>query len=147
MFINGVFYEYNICPKTCLEVSKWQQLSIAKNVLAVENARMFALLKQSKLLKEKHRSVMTVLIAVNVLMCAQCKQLRCNKEEIMPGKDGTGPLGNGSNGGGGRGRRMRGNFDYDYCICPNCGEKIKHQPGMPCTLEKCPKCQTNMIRE
>lgn len=34
-----------------------------------------------------------------------------------------------------------------FCICPNCGEKIKHQAGVPCYTVKCPKCGTSMMRE
>ena len=34
-----------------------------------------------------------------------------------------------------------------YCICPNCGYKTKHQRGIPCSTIKCPKCNTNLIRE
>lgn len=67
----------------------------------------------------------------------------------MPGKDGTGPMGNGPIGGGGGGRRGQGNgFGAPaYCVCPQCGEKVPHQAGFPCTSVKCPKCQTLMIRE
>ncbi|AWW26203.1 hypothetical protein [Acetobacterium sp. KB-1] len=66
----------------------------------------------------------------------------------MPGKDGTGPIGDGSIGGGG-GRRGQGNsFGAPaYCICPQCGERVAHQAGLPCTSVKCPKCQALMIRE
>ncbi len=34
-----------------------------------------------------------------------------------------------------------------YCVCLKCGEKIPHQSGIPCREEKCPKCQTKMVRE
>lgn len=66
----------------------------------------------------------------------------------MPGKDGTGPIGNGPIGGGG-GRRGRGNGAGApaYCVCPKCGEKLPHQAGHPCTSVECPICQTLMIRE
>lgn len=33
------------------------------------------------------------------------------------------------------------------CICPKCGYKNLHKPGIPCREEKCPQCGTRMIRE
>lgn len=46
--------------------------------------------------------------------------------------------------------RMRGNDvgvgPGGYCECPECGKKIKHKPGIPCTEVKCPKCDISMIR-
>ena len=33
------------------------------------------------------------------------------------------------------------------CICPACGAKVTHQPGVPCTTLSCPKCGTRMVRE
>ncbi len=59
----------------------------------------------------------------------------------MPGGDGTGPQGQGS-GFGGNNPGPGGN-----CICPNCGERIPHQRGVPCNSVKCPKCGANMARE
>ena len=62
----------------------------------------------------------------------------------MPGKDGTGPAGAGA----GRGR-MGGPASagpVGYCICPKCGEKVKHTRAEPCASMKCPKCNTTMIR-
>jgi len=32
------------------------------------------------------------------------------------------------------------------CVCPNCGERVVHQRGVPCYTLKCPKCGTPMIR-
>jgi hypothetical protein len=34
-----------------------------------------------------------------------------------------------------------------YCVCPDCGYRIKHQRGMPCTSLKCPSCNTPLKRE
>jgi len=32
------------------------------------------------------------------------------------------------------------------CVCPQCGFKVEHKRGVPCTLRKCPQCGTFMIR-
>lgn len=58
----------------------------------------------------------------------------------MPGKDGTGPAA------GRQGRRGTGAGPSGYCICPKCGEKIIHTPGVSCVSLNCPKCNTPMIR-
>ena len=76
----------------------------------------------------------------------------------MPGGDGTGPFGQGPVGGGagrggrrgagGRGR-MGGNMAAGlggFCVCPQCGQSVPHQPAVPCTALKCPKCGANMVR-
>jgi cation diffusion facilitator family transporter len=34
-----------------------------------------------------------------------------------------------------------------YCVCPNCGHRIKHEIGIPCSSSKCPKCNANLTRE
>ena len=73
----------------------------------------------------------------------------------MPGRDGTGPLGQGSVGGGrvgmGKGGRglMGGNRvagSGGNCVCPKCGEMAPHQQGMPCSSVTCHKCGSNMVR-
>ena len=33
------------------------------------------------------------------------------------------------------------------CICPQCGTKVPHKRGAPCTSENCPKCGSVMTRE
>lgn len=75
----------------------------------------------------------------------------------MPGRDGTGPTGQGPGTGrgsvrfGGQGQgRMRGNQPGSgpagECICPACGATIPHQQGIPCNQQTCPKCGTCMTR-
>jgi predicted DNA-binding protein (UPF0251 family) len=44
-------------------------------------------------------------------------------------------------------RHGAGNKRREFCICPDCGEKVQHQPGIPCTEVKCPTCNYFMIRE
>ncbi len=34
-----------------------------------------------------------------------------------------------------------------YCACPQCGYKIDHQPGIPCSSLKCPHCNVNLERQ
>ena len=64
---------------------------------------------------------------------------------------GTGQ-GGGGRGGGRRGAgRMGGNRagigPGGSCLCPNCGAKAPHTPGVPCYTVKCPECGTPMARE
>ena len=53
--------------------------------------------------------------------------------------------------GGGRGTRGRMGGPYAAgpggdCVCPNCGNRMPHQAGIPCYNQKCPKCGTKMVR-
>lgn len=68
----------------------------------------------------------------------------------MPGRDGTGPLGQGPVGGRGMGqggqRKGMGAGPEGYCVCPECGEKTQHTAGTPCTSMRCPKCGAGMVR-
>ena len=32
------------------------------------------------------------------------------------------------------------------CVCPNCGWKAQHQPGIPCMEQVCEKCGARMQR-
>ena len=61
----------------------------------------------------------------------------------------------GRRGGWGRGRGFRGerspeNFGPggfpSNCICPRCGLKEPHKPGIPCFQTKCPRCGSPMTR-
>lgn len=77
------------------------------------------------------------------------KPITIEKEMIsMPGRDGTGPVGNSR--GAGRGRRVAGH-QYagpgGFCVCPNCGHKVQHVPGLPCYQFDCPHCGAIMTRE
>ncbi len=53
--------------------------------------------------------------------------------------------GHGSGKGGGRGQRMRLGSGGD-CICPDCGRKKLHTPGIPCTEVICSSCGATMVR-
>ncbi|MCD6446784.1 MAG: hypothetical protein J7L40_01315 [Candidatus Marinimicrobia bacterium] len=51
----------------------------------------------------------------------------------------------------GQGSRSKGsgmgNGPGGYCTCPSCAYQAPHQPGVPCYKQKCPKCNTTMIRQ
>jgi len=70
----------------------------------------------------------------------------------MPGRDRTGPLGQGPGYGRGMGRGQgqgRGRFAAvpgGSCICPNCGNIIAHVVGQPCIEQSCPNCDARMTR-
>lgn len=73
-------------------------------------------------------------------------------DKTMPGKDGTGPLGEVPMGNGNRGGRgkMRGPYAAGIggnCVCPKCSSKIYHIAGQPCNSRTCPECGTMMVRE
>jgi hypothetical protein len=75
----------------------------------------------------------------------------------MPRRDGMGPpwgggpgTGRGSGRRGGGAGRMGGNRPgagpSGDCVCPNCGERVAHQAGIPCYNVNCPKCGAKMAR-
>lgn len=33
------------------------------------------------------------------------------------------------------------------CVCPKCGAKYPHQPGVPCYQQTCTKCKVKLVRE
>ncbi len=41
----------------------------------------------------------------------------------------------------------RGAGPVGYCVCENCGYRVKHQRGIPCSEMRCPKCGGQMRRE
>jgi hypothetical protein len=47
-------------------------------------------------------------------------------------------------GGSGEGGGMGGG---GFCVCPKCGRRVPHQPGIPCLQERCPTCGVAMVRE
>lgn len=60
---------------------------------------------------------------------------------------GKGGKGQGRGSGRGQGRGGRGGMcPGGVCVCPNCGAKVPHQPGVPCMQMKCPNCGTQMVR-
>lgn len=82
----------------------------------------------------------------------------------MPGRDGTGPAGQGPRTGRGigipkigrqtgskrpgrMGGTKAGSGPGGQCVCPSCGAKVPHQVGVPCNQSKCPKCGTPMVRQ
>jgi predicted Fe-Mo cluster-binding NifX family protein len=58
---------------------------------------------------------------------------------------GGGGRGMGMGRGGGRGRGF-GAGPPAECVCPSCGERVAHAPGMPCRSMQCPKCNCVMVR-
>jgi len=74
----------------------------------------------------------------------------------MPRGGGADPLGQGFGVGRGRGMGVRrgrtsggglGAGRGGNCICTSCGNKVMHQPGIPCSSMSCPKCGMRMVRE
>ncbi|MCG6905658.1 MAG: NifB/NifX family molybdenum-iron cluster-binding protein [Desulfobacteraceae bacterium] len=62
-----------------------------------------------------------------------------------------GGMGRGGGRGMGRGGGRRGGGGFGAgpggdCVCPACGERTPHRPGMPCFEARCPKCGAAMIR-
>ena len=48
---------------------------------------------------------------------------------------------------GGRGGRGYGMGAGGQCVCPKCGYREAHQPGVPCTTLYCPNCGSIMMRD
>lgn len=61
----------------------------------------------------------------------------------MPNLDQRGPLGAGPRSGRGRGIGIRkGLGGSKECTCTNCGYKVLHKRGIPCSTLNCPECKT-----
>jgi hypothetical protein len=55
--------------------------------------------------------------------------------------------GRGMDGGGRMGGTRAGESPGGNCLCPGCGAKAPHTPGVPCFTVKCPECGLTMTRE
>ena len=62
----------------------------------------------------------------------------------MPGKDGTGPAGQGNYRGRMSGYSREG--PGGSCVCPKCGTIVKHNRAEPCITIRCPKFDALMVR-
>ena len=66
----------------------------------------------------------------------------------MGGRRGAGAGGGlGLGGGGGQGAGGGGMGAAGFCICPKCGRRTAHQPGVPCMQERCTECGVALVRE
>ena len=65
----------------------------------------------------------------------------------MPMGQGRGQGGGGRGGGGRPGGPGGGMGAGGACICPKCGQRQPHRPGVPCLEERCPECGVALIRE
>jgi hypothetical protein len=61
------------------------------------------------------------------------------------GGGGRGGRGGGMGGGGRAGGAGMG--AGGECLCPKCGRRQPHRPGVPCIEERCPECGCALVRE
>lgn len=47
----------------------------------------------------------------------------------------------------GRRRHGQGMGPAGFCVCPKCGFRKEHLPGVPCVEERCPSCGVALVRE
>ena len=66
------------------------------------------------------------------------------RNQGMQTGQGLGRGGGGGRAGSGTGGGMGGG---GFCVCPKCGQRLPHQPGVPCLQERCAKCGVAMVRE
>jgi hypothetical protein len=44
-------------------------------------------------------------------------------------------------------RQRQGMGSGGYCVCPKCDYRAPHRRGVPCQEERCPTCDTKLLRE
>jgi uncharacterized membrane protein YgcG len=77
------------------------------------------------------------------------------RNQTMPGGRGQGKgkcagTGGGGSQGRGGGAGKGGNMGIGaggFCVCSQCGTKVPHEQGIPCTQVKCSQCGAPMVRE
>jgi len=64
------------------------------------------------------------------------------------GGSGRGQGGGGMGAGGGGGGQGGGGMGAGgWCVCPKCGKRTPHQPGVGCLKERCTECGVALVRE
>ena len=65
---------------------------------------------------------------------------------VQPRGQGRGAGRQGRGMGPGQGRGMGFQGPASMCICPHCKTEVPKKPGIPCTTQKCPKCNSLLVR-
>jgi cation diffusion facilitator family transporter len=121
------------------------EINLPKN-LDVDTATKISENLRERLIKEIKNLVYVVI------------QIKSHEVETGFYKPVPGTLGFGRGFGRGFGWRRRGRFrgkiegaqgrgPGGYCVCPKCGYRVEHQPGVPCSSLICPNCKTHLKRE